>query len=637
MKRKVVKNTTSTAPKSTFTPSGFGGWLIRCGVLMAAAVITLLMCFCFTEWQEIGCFAAMLLASWEIFYSALKKIRSFPNDCLLFSLAILLCYFSGYLYESVWLGAFVSVALLQRNALHRLSEQDTEFYDSLRHMTARVKEAKRHAFYDVEMLPVGTFIEVFGGEVIPADGVVVNGESNIDYSAWIGKRATVPVAKEQQVYLGGINQSMPITVKITAHGQQSTAQRLRHAAVASFADRTAALVLTEKFCNLWEILSLITALIYGIAAGISVGFSYALEKTAALLLIGVSGGVAFSVFSAAARGVVRLSRYGVIAGSFRKIGALRKISDVVFAKTGTLTAREMQITEIVPHNEVTKEQLLYFAALAEQVSDHLIAKAILQKFGNESLPQPEHQLILPGEGVCAYVKGKRVFAGNDKLMRRAGVDEIPQIRHSIVCYVAVENMYAGCIILKDPIKESAAETVDDLFSLGIHSVDMITADTKDNADAVGTALGMNRVFPELDAKQKIDVLRRQGKYNRKGGKLAYIGDDKTDAAWMKYADISIAMKTVADDLENISADIAVFSDDPIGVRHAFWFSHKLHRMTYLILCCALLIRGLTLVGWIMNILPLWAVAGVIVIGDLICFYLSDLSNRFQKAKHTSKK
>lgn len=611
-----------TEEGTLFCPSGFVGWLVRAFVLALSAAIALLVCFRYPEWELIGLFVATVLAGWEIFYAAIVRIRSPKSGYLFTAVALFAAALAGYGYESVWSAALISIGFLVRG-YHRLSaEEDLAFYDSLRHMPARIKEEKQHTFADVETMPIGQHIEVFGGEVIPCDGVVVSGESRIDYGPLLHTHEVTEVTENSPVYCGGVTLGQPITVRITAYGEYTAAQKMRSAALVSLSDRSGAEIVAERLCTLWGALCAAVALIYSIIMVNFVGVGEAVCRGAALLLIANTSSVSISVWLGMVVGVVRLSRYGVIFRGCRRITALRKIEDVIFTKTGTLTCRHLCVDEIVPHNDVTKEQLLYFAALAEQTSQHLIATAILKEQGGEDLIEPEHSLVLPGEGVCADIKGKRIFVGNEKLMMRAGIEALPYHGSGIVCFVGVENMYAGCIILRDPLKPDSAETVDGLYALGLHSVDIVSGDKSRNAESVGTALSVNHVFSELSMQQKIEVIKRQGKYNRVGGRIAFVGDDVFDSELMEAADISFAVKTPADELGNTVADVAILSDETIGVCHSFRLSYRLHRNAVLLWCVVLLTKIVCAVGIFSGWLPIWVVAGITVPTDAMCISIA---------------
>ncbi len=557
------------------------------------------------------CLGCLLLSAWEIVWGAIKELQGKKGGgYLLCTLSLMISFLAGY-HRTASAAALILFAGYFFAALSRQAAgRDIDFFEGLLHLRGRIKEKDKYVFRDAPLLAKGTVVEVFPGETVPADGIVVSqGEAVLDYSAWMHRQKTVQVNEGSVVYCGALNHGQPIAVKVTAAGNFTLAQRMRAGVTAALNQRSTFQTVLSRVLPLVTALFVTAALIAGVFVPLFGGSTWGegAAIAAGMLLIAGVWDVIESVDLAFAVGVTAMCRRGVLFKSCRQIMLLRRITDMIFSKTGTLTERGLRVEEIVPHNDFTKEQLLGLAAMAEQVSDHLIAAAILKEAGDIPLPKPKHQLIIPGEGVCVEAGGKRIYVGNDLLMRRAGVQVLPYHGLGIVCFVAVEDTYVGCLILHDALKSGAAKTLEGLFSCGIRSIDLVTGDKRNNADAVGSALGVHRVFAELSKKAKLQTVERNVRKGKYGGRLAFVGDE-TDAECLRAADISFAIKTVEDSFEGTAGDIAVMSDEPMGVLQSFHLSIKLRRMFAVLLIFVFTIKAAMFVFLCYNLLPLWAVA-----------------------------
>ena len=557
------------------------------------------------------CLLCMVLSGWEILWSTVLELQSKKSGGYLTVLLSLLISFligcfrtasaaSVILYAGFWLAAS------RRNA----ALSDIDFFDGLLQLRGRIREKDKYVFRDAVQLAKGTVIEVFPGETVPADGVVVStGEATLDYSAWMQRDRAVQVGEGSVVYCGALNHGQPISVKVTASGEFTLAQKMRAGIRVALGQKSTIQIVLSRLLPFVTLVFVISALIAGVFVPLFDGDTWreGLGIASGILLIAGTWSVTESIDLAFAVGVTAMCRRGVLFKSCRQIMLLKRLTDMIFSKTGTLTERNLQVDEIVPHNNFTKEQLLGLAAMAEQVSDHLIAAAILKEAGDIPLPKPKHHLVIAGEGVCVDTGRQRIYVGNDHLMRRAGVEVLPYRGHGIICFVAVEEEYVGCIILRDALKAGAAKAVEGLFACGIRSIDLITGDKRNNAEAVGSALGVHRVFAELNKKAKIEAVERNVRKDKHGGRLAFVGDE-TDTECLRAADISFVLKTVEENFDGTSGDIAVMSDEPMGVLQSFYLSVKLRRVFTTLLIFVFTIKIATFIFLCYSLLPLWTVA-----------------------------
>lgn len=557
------------------------------------------------------CFAALVLSAWEIIWCAIETLqRKKCNAFVLGTLSLLLGFTTGAFLSSSAAAIILSAGYWIIQAAQRAACKDKDFFESLQHLRGRVKSNNTYVFRDATLLAKGMVIEVFPGETVPADGIVLSEEETIvDYSAWMNQQRNVTVCKGSVVYCGALNHGKHLTLKVTASGKNTLLQKMYAGIHLTLAQKSTFQNVLGKIAPFIMLAFVTVAIIVGVFVPLFGGNTWAksLSMAAGILMCAGMWDILESIDLAFAVGITAMCRRGVLFKSCRQIMLLRRITDIIFSKTGTLTERTMRVKEIVPHNNYSKEQVLRLAASAEQISKHLIATSILKEAGDITLPYPTQQLEIAGEGVCVEADEKRIFVGNERLMRRAGIEVLPYHGQGIICFVAVEETYIGCIILHDALKSGATQTVSGLFSCGIRSIDLVSGDKQNNVESIGSVLGMHRCFAQLNKKEKADIVKRNIRKGKHGSRIAFVGDE-SDTDCLLAADISFAMKPVEENISGTSGDIAVISDEPMGVLQSFHLSYKLKRIFTILLIFTFTIKIATLLFLCCGWLPLWAVA-----------------------------
>ena len=254
--------------------------------------------------------------------------------------------------------------------------------------------------------------------------------------------------------------------------------------------------------------------------------------------------------------------------------ALSNMTTIVFDKTGTLTRGEFKVTEILP-GSMGKEELLELTAYAESYSDHPISRSILEAWGRE----PDRSRVrdnreIAGHGLEAVVDGRTVLAGNEKLMIQNGVAFETCSSAGTVVYVAVDGVYAGAVVISDTIKESAADAIRELKRVGVRKTVMLTGDRKEVGEAVAAQLGLDEVHAQLLPEDKVEQVEQLLTRQRKGEKLAFVGDGINDAPVLSRADIGIAMGSMGSDAAIEAADVVLMDDDPRKIASVVRISRK---------------------------------------------------------------
>ena len=319
-------------------------------------------------------------------------------------------------------------------------------------------------------------------------------------------------------------------------------------------------------------------------------------------------------------GIGGASAQGILVKGGNYLELLAKTETVVFDKTGTLTQGVFEVSSLNPAPSVTQRELLETAALAERHSSHPIAQSLRRALGGEIDPDRVADVQeVPGHGVSALVDGKRVLAGNEKLMNKEGVAFTPCEQVGTVVHVAREGQYLGCAVIADQVKPSSPAAVKALKSRGIRTV-MLTGDSEAVGQAVGRELGLDQVHAQLLPGDKVDRLEELLSRKSAKGVLAYVGDGVNDAPVLSRADVGIAMGAMGSDAAIEAADVVLMDDNPAKLVRAMDIARKCLRIVKQNIVFALGVKALFLILGALGKTTMWgavfADVGVAVIAIL---------------------
>ena len=319
-------------------------------------------------------------------------------------------------------------------------------------------------------------------------------------------------------------------------------------------------------------------------------------------------------------GIGGASNAGVLVKGSNYLEILSQTKCVVFDKTGTLTQGVFEVNE-VHHNQMEREQLLEYAALAESASSHPISRSLQRAYGKEIDRSRVTEIReISGNGVTAKVDGIQVAAGNSKLMDKLGVKWIDCHQAGTIIHMAVDGKYAGHIVISDIEKPHAKEAVHALRSAGVEKTVMLTGDSWKVAEHVAEDLGIDEVHAELLPADKVEKVEELLEKKHQKGKLAFVGDGINDAPVLSRADIGIAMGAMGSDAAIEAADIVLMDDDPLKIAKAIRISRKCLRIVYENIWFAIGIKLICLVLGAVGIANMWlaifADVGVMIIAVL---------------------
>ena len=508
-----------------------------------------------------------LLIGWDIIYKALRNIRNGQvfDENFLMALATFGAFGVGEYSEAVAVMLFYQVGeLFQSYAVNRSRQSISDLMDICPEY-ANIEEDGVLRQVDPDDVQVGDVIVVKAGERIPLDGKVVFGDSMVD-------RASVG----DEVISGCVNGSGLLRVEVTREFDDSTVAKILELVENASSKKARVENFITKFARYYTPAVVIGAVILAVLPPLLMGQSWAegVRRACTFLVISCPCALVISVPMSFFGGIGAASRKGVLVKGSNFLEALSDMTTIVFDKTGTLTKGEFKVTEILPVS-MGEEDLLELAAYAESYSDHPISRSIRDAWGRE----PDRSRVtgnreIAGHGLEAVVDGRTVLAGNEKLMKQNGVAF--EACHSVgtVVYVAVDGVYAGAVVIADTIKESAADAIRELKRVGVRKTVMLTGDRKEVGEAVAAQLGLDEVHAQLLPEDKVEQVEQLLTRQRKGEKLAFVGDGINDAPVLSRADIGIAMGSMGSDAAIEAADVVLMDDDPRKIASVVRISRK---------------------------------------------------------------
>ena len=577
--------------------------------------------------------AAYLIIGYDILRKAVKGIlrgQVFDENFLMAVAtvgAIGLAFYekSGDFMEAVAVMLFYQIGeLFQSYAVGKSRRNITALMD-IRPDYANIEQDGQLTQVDPDDVPVGAVIVVQPGEKVPLDGVVLEGTSTLNTAALTGESLPRDVTGGDEIVSGCINMTGVLKIRTTRAFGESTVSRILELVENSSSHKSKsenfiskfARVYTPAVCGAALALAVLPS-VMRLLTGLDGDWGTWLYRALSFLVVSCPCALVISIPLSFFAGLGGASHEGILIKGSNYLETLSKTKTVVFDKTGTLTQGVFDVTG-VHHNQLPREKVLEYAALAECASSHPISKSLQRAYGGHiDRDRVTDIQEFSGNGVVAKVDGVTVAVGNDKLMEKLGIAWHNCHSVGTIIHLALDGQYAGHIVISDVEKPHARDAIVALKRIGVEKTVMLTGDRAKVADHVAQRLGVDEVHSELLPADKVAQVERL--LGQSGGKLAFVGDGINDAPVLSRADIGIAMGAMGSDAAIEAADVVLMDDDPLKIAKAIRISRKCIRIVYENIAFALIVKALCLLLVAVGAANMWAAifgdVGVMVIAVL---------------------
>lgn len=479
--------------------------------------------------------------------------------------------------------------------------------------------------YDVA---IGDIIVVQPGEKVPLDGIVVEGKASLDTSALTGESVPRNAVVGDEIISGCINTNGVLKIRTTKEFDDSTVAKILELVENATSRKSKSENFISKFARVYTPFVCYSALALAILPPLAnlfiwqVGAEWDMWVYRALtfLVISCPCALVISVPLSFFAGIGGASKEGILVKGSNYLETLSKTKYVVFDKTGTLTHGVFQVSA-VHHNILAQEKLLEYAALAECASSHPISLS-LQRAHKGEIDRNRVTDIqeISGHGIVAKVDGKSVAVGNDKLMDQLHVAYKSCHSMGTIIHIAINNEYAGHIVISDVIKPQSKEAIQALKKAGIKKTVMLTGDRDSVAQEVAHELAIDEVHSQLLPADKVTQVEKLLAAKEKDSNLAFVGDGINDAPVLTRADIGIAMGAMGSDAAIEAADVVLMDDNPRNIAKAINIAKKCMSIVYENIIFAIGIKALCLLLGAVGIANMWfaifADVGVMILAVL---------------------
>lgn len=601
-------------------------------ILAAAAGVLLLELVNVTGYVKFALYMIpYLIIGYDILWKAVKGIRNHQvfDENFLMAVATVGAILLGDYKEGTAVMLFYQIGeLFQSYAVGRSRKNISELMD-IRPDYANL-EGPDGALVQVDPdeVEVGTVIVVQPGEKVPIDGVIVEGRATLNTSALTGESLPREAEAGDEVISGCINMSGLLKIRTTREFGDSTVSKILELVENASSRKSKSENFITKFARYYTpavcygavALALIPPLVRMLFLGLAPEWGDWVFRALTFLVISCPCALVISIPLSFFAGIGGASKAGVLIKGSNYMETLAQVRTVVFDKTGTMTKGVFEVNRIEPVG-MEAEELLELAALAESYSSHPISRSLQNAFGR---PVDKSRVTdveeISGNGLTAKVDGRAVAAGNDRLMKRLGLEGAACEEAGTIVHLAVDGKYAGYILISDQMKPHAKAAIRALKQAGIRKTVMLTGDRRAAAEQVAAELGIDEVHSELLPADKVEQVEKLLQKKQEKEKLAFVGDGINDAPVLSRADVGIAMGALGSDAAIEAADIVLMDDDPLKIAAAIRISRKCIRIVYENIYFAIGVKVICLVLGALGKANMWAAifadVGVMVIAVL---------------------
>ena len=585
-----------------------------------------------------------LIVGWPVIrkFALSIKNRQLFDECFLMTLATAGAFITGENPEAVGVMLFYQVGeFFQDYAVNRSRRSIRELMDIAPESANRICEDGSVEEIDPDEIRPGDLLLIRPGDKIPTDGVVAEGEGEIDTSALTGESVPVAVFPGSEICSGSINSDNLLTLKATRCYEDSTVARILDLVENASSRKSKTESFITRFARYYTPIVVVAALALALVPPLFLGdFPTWIYRACTFLVISCPCALVISVPLSFFGGIGAASHAGILVKGSNYLELAAHPDTIATDKTGTLTAGSFSVTGLLPDEDVTEEQLLAAAAFAERTSTHPIAKSICRACDSSQNPVPDKTRYneasvtatetVRGQGLhvvwhetdpgSADRAGEhRLLIGNDALMLANEIDFIPaEDPAATIVYVAQDSRFLGSILISDRTKPEAADAIRELRKEKVRQIVMLSGDRPEVCQAVGSKLGIDQIHSRLMPDDKLHIAEKLMDDPNRNGALLYLGDGINDAPLLTRADVGIAMGSLGSDAAIEAADIVIMDDNLSRLPLLIRIAKKTLRISTQNIVFALIVKILILVLGALGFANMWAAVFADVGVAMIC-------------------
>ena len=512
----------------------------------------------------------IIISGTPLIYSAIRKLIfnkgiSKISSALLISIAMISAIAIGDLFAAAEVAFIMAIGGILEEKTTAKAKQGLKKLISLTPTQGRKIENGNEIIIPAEQIQLNDIIRILPGEVIPVDGIIISGETSVNQSIMTGESLPVDKTMGDEIFCGTINCFGAIDIKATKVGKDSSLQKLIQLVKEAENKKSPIQRITDKWASVLVPVALFIAIITLIVTN-------DITRAVTVLVVFCPCALVLATPTAIMAGIGQATKHGIIIKSGEALEKMGKVDTITFDKTGTLTFGKLEVSDIIPFQNYSKDELLSLTASAESKSEHPLAKVILEfaKNQNANIFESTEFKMTSGKGIVSTILqnniSKKIICGNENFLTEHKVQleeniisQLEQLRlqGKAVILIAEENSCIGIIALSDILRSDVSEIICKLNSIKVNSV-LLTGDNKKTAQYFANLAGIKNIFSELLPEQKVEKIISLQNENKT---VCMIGDGINDAPALKTADVGIAMGSMGSDIAIDSADIALMQDD----------------------------------------------------------------------------
>ena len=551
--------------------------------------------------SNISTLVAYIILGYDVIYKAFNNLRrgNLLDEHFLMTIATFAALYLSDWKEATGVMLFYQIGEFFQDLAVDHSRKSIASLMDIRPDYASVQSGTEFIKVDPTEVQIGEIIQVKPGERIPLDGIVVSGSSSLDTASLTGESNLRDVDVDDEVISGVVNTSGVLLIRTTKEFAQSTVSRILSIIEENNETKSKQEKFITKFSHYYTPIVVALAVIVAIVVSLVTGdMNEGIYRACTFLVISCPCALVISIPLSFFTGIGGLSMHGIMLKGANYVEKIAEIRTIVFDKTGTLTTGQFEVSQLLDSLDDTK--LMKLAAYAESYSNHPIAKAIQYAYQNEvDQTKISDMQEVAGRGISITLENHHVLVGNYKMMIENGVDCKEYTDPGTYVYVAEDGVFSGCILLKDTVKNNAANAIRNLNKR--HACMMVSGDAEEICKEVGKELGINSIYGGCLPEDKITCVNTV----KQNGVVAFVGDGVNDVPVMRTADIGFAMGSLGSDAAIEAADVIITDDNLNKIDTTIQQAKRIIRIANQNIVLSIVIKVLALVLGALGIANMW--------------------------------